>query len=191
MTAKPAGEYKPRSSKPTWKPEFAEQAKNLALLGAIDTQVADFFGVSLSTVTRWKRSHPEFVDALNMGKAGANAKVAKALYQRAIGFTQQEIDIRVIKGKIVQTPVTRRYPADTTACIFWLKNREPELWSNRNGDSASTIENQLKKYEVQMREIEIERAKFLLDELKAAKTDTETDDDQVEFMAKLAEKLPS
>jgi hypothetical protein len=42
------------------------------------------------------------------------------------------VDIRVIDKEIVQTPVRKYYPPDTTAAIFWLKNRRPDLWRDRN-----------------------------------------------------------
>lgn len=174
-----------------WKPEYAEQCKNLALLGATETEMATFFGVSHSTFQRWKKSHPEMGDHLAFGKIGADGKVALSLYRRAVGFTQQEVDLRVIAGEVVQTVYTKKYAPDTTACIFYLKNRRPDLWSNRTESEASPVERQLKAFEAALKEIELERAKFLLDELKAAKTDVENNDDQDEFLRAIAAKLPN
>lgn len=166
--------------RPLWKPEYAEMAKNLCLLGATDPDLATFFNVGLTTLVSWKKKQPEFRDALKAGKMAADAKVAKSLYQRAVGFSQQEIDIRVIGGKVTQTVYTKKYAPDTTAQIFWLKNRQPELWNDRRERS---VDDQLKF-------VELERAKFMLAKLIAAETDTETEDDQRDFLAELSGRLP-
>ena len=168
--------------KSLWKPEFVEQAKNLCLLGATDPEIANFFEVSLTTFNNWKRKTPELREALKAGKMVADSKVVKSLYQRATGFSQQEIDIRVIGGKVVQTIYTKKYVGDVTAQIFILKNRHPELWNDRR-DRDMSLDDQLKK-------IEIERARFLLDKLIAGETDTETEDDQRDFFLELSKRLP-
>lgn len=168
--------------KSAWTPAIVDQAKNLCLLGATDPDLANFFEVGLTTFQGWKRKYPELRDALKAGKMAADAKVAKSLYQRATGFTQQEVDIRVIGGKVVQTIYTKRYAPDTTAQIFWLKNRQPELWKDRR-ERDLTIDDQIKL-------VELERAKFLLAKIIAAETDTETEDDQSDFLAELAKRLP-
>lgn len=168
--------------KSLWKPEFVEQAKNLCLLGATDPEIANFFEVSLTTFNNWKRKTPELREALKAGKMAADSKVVKSLYQRATGFSQQEIDIRVIGGKVVQTIYTKKYVGDVTAQIFILKNRHPELWNDRRERDMS-LDDQLKK-------IEIDRARFLLDKLIAGETDTETEDDQRDFFLELSKRLP-
>lgn len=169
--------------KSLWKPEFVEQAKNLCLLGAIDPEIASFFDVSLTTFQNWKRKNPELRDAMKAGKMAADAKVAKGLYQRAVGFTQQEVDIRVVGGQVVQTIYTKKYAPDTTAQIFWLKNRQPELWKDRRERDMS-VDDQIKL-------VELERAKYELAKLIASDTDTETEDDQREFLAEIAKRLPN
>lgn len=168
--------------KSLWKPEFVEQAKNLCLLGAIDPEIASFFDVSLTTFQNWKRKNPELREALKIGKSAADARVAKSLYQRAIGFSQQEIDIRVIAGKVVQTIYTKKYVGDVTAQIFYLKNRRPDLWSDRREKDMS-VDDQIKL-------VQLERLKYELAKLIASDTDTETEDDQREFLAEIAKRLP-
>lgn len=169
----------------SWKPEYVELAKNFCLLGATDEELAIFFEVSLSTLRSWKRKNEDLRNAIKCGKQAADAKVAKSLYQRAIGFSQTEIDIRIVKGEVIQTTYTKKYASDTTACIFWLKNRQPELWrERRERDITQDVDEQLKL-------VELERAKFLLEKLKAAETDLETDEDQTEFLAELAKRLPT
>ncbi|MEY2873656.1 MAG: hypothetical protein RLZZ373_1027 [Pseudomonadota bacterium] len=119
-------------ARPTkFRPEFADQAKKLCKLGATDAEMASFFGVVLSTFHLWKLQHPEFAKALKDAKAPANERVVRSLYQRAVGYEHDEVDIRVVAGEIVQTTVRKHYPPDTTACIFWLKNRLPGEWRDR------------------------------------------------------------
>ena len=110
---------------------FPEAAKKLALLGATDADIADFFGIAVSTLALWKTKHPEFSDALKAGKQIADAEVAHKLYQRAMGYEHDEVDIRVIDRKVVMTPIRKIYAPDTTAAIFWLKNRQKAQWRDK------------------------------------------------------------
>jgi hypothetical protein len=114
----------PRPTK--YKPEYAKQAAKLCEMGATDKELADFFEVSESTLNLWKLRHERFSESLKLGKEPANEKVKRSLYHRAVGYSHPEDDIRVVSGEIVITPTTKHYPPDTTACIFFLKNRLPE-----------------------------------------------------------------
>ena len=116
-------------SRPTkFKTEFVAQAEKLCKLGATDMEIADFLEVDVRTLYRWKGEHPEFCQALKAGKEVADERVERSLFARANGYEHDEVDIRVIGGKVVQTPIRKFYPPDTTAAIFWLKNRRPEQW---------------------------------------------------------------
>lgn len=124
-----------------YRPEYCEQARKLCQLGATDKELADFFQVAISTVCLWKVEHPEFSEALKLGKDVADERVKSALYNRALGYSHEEDDIRAINGELVVTPTIKQYPPDTTACIFWLKNRQPDKWranpdEGRNGDKG-------------------------------------------------------
>jgi hypothetical protein len=110
---------------------FVEAGKKLALLGATDKEISEFFGINESTLNLWKTKHPEFGESLKEGKLMADACVANKLFQRALGYEHDEIDIRVVAGEIVQTPIRKIYAPDTTACIFWLKNRQREKWRDK------------------------------------------------------------
>lgn len=111
-----------------YKTEYAEQAKKLCKLGATNAQLADFFEVTVSTVSLWMVEHQDFSDAVKLPKAEADERVEQSLFQRAMGYEHDEIDIRVVDHEIVQTPVRKFYPPDSTAMIFWLKNRKPDQW---------------------------------------------------------------
>lgn len=108
-----------------------EQAGKLCALGATDDEIADFFGVNRATIYRWKSQHAEFCDAIKMGKEPADDRVERGLYQRAIGYSHEDVDIRVIDGAVTMTPIMKHYPPDTAAAIFWLKNRRKEDWRDK------------------------------------------------------------
>jgi hypothetical protein len=90
----------------SYKPEYNALATNYCLLGAKDKQIADFIGVTESTFYLWKTQIPRFSEALKSGRENADAKVARALYKKALD-------------------------GDTASCIFWLKNRRPEDWRDQ------------------------------------------------------------
>lgn len=128
-----------------YKPEYVEQAEKLCKMGATDQQLADFFKVSIKTIELWKRTHKEFIEALKRGKELADATVAESLYHRAIGYSHEADELKVVSvgnngGSVVETHrVTKIYPPETLACIFWLKNRQPKLWRDKQEVEAKTV----------------------------------------------------
>lgn len=123
-----------------------KKAYKLSLLGATDIELADFFEVSEDTIYEWKKVHPEFSEAIKRGKNQADSEVANKLYKRATGYQHEDVDIKMFEGQIIQTPLVKHYPPDTTAAIFWLKNRQPKKWRDKqdidhttNGDNINTL----------------------------------------------------
>lgn len=92
--------------------EYAERARQYCLLGATDERLAEFFDVNIDTIHTWKKAHIEFSDAIKEGREGADIQVAASLYGRALS-------------------------GDTTACIFWLKNRQKANWRDKTEQSLS------------------------------------------------------
>lgn len=116
-----------------YRPEFAAQALKLCRLGATDKELADFFEVNEDTIYEWKKVHIEFSEALKGGKAAADAEVADKLFKRATGYEHDAVKI-VANANTGQEHIvnyTERYAPDTTAAIFWLKNRRPDLWRDK------------------------------------------------------------
>jgi len=129
------------NGRPTrYKKEYAEQAEKLCKLGAIDDDLADFFGVSKQTINAWKKKHPKFLDSLKGGKAYSDDAIVKSLYNKALGYSLTEVkeeDSDTSGAKTTTT--TRQVAGDTTAQIFWLKNRQPAQWrANPEGDNSGT-----------------------------------------------------
>lgn len=124
-------------ARPTeYRQEYAEQARKLCLLGYTDKQLADFFEVNESTITRWKQKYPKFRTSIKKGKVVADAQVVDSLYNRALGMEVEEVEVRGDGDNEVKRVTKKHIPPDTTAQIFWLKNRQPELWRDK-----PTVEN--------------------------------------------------
>ena len=114
-------------------PAFAKQAQKLCELGATDQELADFFDVDVRTIYRWKHNHDEFCQALKSGKAVCDERVERSLYQRAIGYEQEEVKIFMPANAAnpVYAPYRAKVAPDVTAAIFWLKNRRSQDWRDR------------------------------------------------------------
>lgn len=104
--------------------------------GLTDEDIAHNIGISRSTLKEWKKKIPAISATLNTNKAIADIRVENALYKKAIGCTVKEKVISKIKnpdGTVTETAriVERELPPDTTAGIFWLKNRKPKDWRDK------------------------------------------------------------
>ncbi len=111
---------------------FVAQAKKLAELGATDREVADFFEVDERTLNRWKHEHSDFCQSLKVGKDAADARVIQSLYRKAVGYEHDAVKIAVnAQGEVTQVPFIERHAPDTTAAIFWLKNRASADWRDK------------------------------------------------------------
>lgn len=115
----------------SYKPEYAAQAAKLCSLGATDVEMADFFEVATSTLYLWKNTHPEFSEALKAAKENADNRVERSLYQRALGYSHEAVKIISVGGEVQSVPYREHYAPDTTAAIFWLKNRRPDEWREK------------------------------------------------------------
>ena len=110
-----------------YKEEYAEQAYNYCFLGAIDEQLAIFFDVSVTTINTWKETYPDFLASIKKGKEQADLEVTQSLKKRASGMKLKK---QVVKeGGIVE--IEDEIPPDTAAMIFWLKNRQPKIWRDK------------------------------------------------------------
>jgi hypothetical protein len=116
-----------------YRDDFAKQAQKLSELGATDQELADFFEIEVRTLYRWKHDHPEFCQSLKAGKDIADDRVERSLYQRAIGYEQEEVKIFMPSGaeNPVYAPFRAKVAPDVTAAIFWLKNRRSQEWRDK------------------------------------------------------------
>lgn len=126
-------EKKTRGRPPKYDPDVTPvQAEKLCEEGFTDAKLAKFFGVTEQTINAWKTSHPEFSESIKRGKDKFDTeRVEVALAQRAVGFSHPDVHVSNYQGDVTITPITKHYPPDTTACIFWLKNRQPGRWRDK------------------------------------------------------------
>lgn len=106
--------------------------------GLTDEQIAKNMGISRSTLNEWKKKFPDISDTLKRGKEVVDVEVENALLKRALGYSTTEVTreraLNPETGKVelvVTKAVTKEVPPDTTAQIFWLKNRRPDLWRDK------------------------------------------------------------
>lgn len=117
--------------------------------GATDREIAEDFGISERTLNRWKSRHPDFAKALKLGKHAADARVEKSLYERALGYSydQERAFLPLGRREPVIVTVRQHVPGDVKAAMYWLKNRRPDKWRDKqefevsgNDSLAETLE---------------------------------------------------
>ena len=100
--------------------------------GLTDEQIAKNIGISRASLYEWKKKEVDISDALKKGKEIADFEVENALLKKALGYTITLNKQKVTKdGDVVDTIEEVHVPPDTTAQIFWLKNRKPNTWKDR------------------------------------------------------------
>ncbi len=102
--------------------------------GLTDEQIAKNMGISRSTLYNWESRYCDIFDALKRGKEVADYEVENALFKRACGYRYAEITKKVNPDtQCLETvsQVEKEMPPDTTAQIFWLKNRRPDKWRDK------------------------------------------------------------
>lgn len=116
-----------------YEPRFVNQVYKLCLLNnaVTDKEIADFFGVQVSTLNLWKVEYPEFLESLKRGKEVADGEVVNKLWQRATGYSCPEDKIFVHDGKPIIVPTIKHHPPDTMAAMYWLNNRQRANWKQR------------------------------------------------------------
>lgn len=164
MTAKKTNPGK-AGRKSKFDPAYIEQVVKLCKLGATDREIADFFGVSEQTLNTWKKQYPEFLESLKRGKLEADAYVADRLFARATGYEHPDVHITAHQGKVIETKITKHYPPDTGAAIFWLKNRRPDVWRDKveTENVTAVINSGLPRYDQKVVNALLERTAEIID----------------------------
>ena len=111
---------------------YVEQARRLAAMGAVDSELAGFFGISARQLIRWKLEHADFAEATRVGQGPADDRVERSLYHKAVGYhytEQQAIKIRIqekagtFHEEVVVVEVERFMPPQGNADLTWLRQR--------------------------------------------------------------------
>lgn len=127
------GRPKRRGRPSKFSERLALRILDLARQGKTEEQIADLVGISRGTLQNWKGAHPDFLIALKASRRVADELVEAALFERACGYRHPAVKFFYDSesGAIVSQEYTEHYPPDTTACIFWLKNRNRKRWRDR------------------------------------------------------------
>lgn len=117
--------------------------------GLTELQIAKNLGISKATLENYKKQHLDFLYSLKKGKEVIDFEVENAMLKRALGYEYNEVTKeRVLKKDekghpitdihgspcyemVVTKTVKKEVVPDTTAQIFWLKNRKPEQWRDK------------------------------------------------------------
>ncbi|MFK4787525.1 transposase [Lactococcus petauri] len=106
--------------------------------GLTDEQIALNIGIGTTTLYRWKKDYREIRESLKKGKEVVDIQVENALLKRALGYEFVEITKELTDaGLLVTKEVTKQQAPDTTAAIFWLKNRKTNEWRDRKETQLS------------------------------------------------------
>ena len=102
--------------------------KGMARDGLTQQQIADNLGINVDTLIEYKKKYTDFSEALKKGKEVVDIEVENALLKRALGYKYDEV---TYENGVETKRVTKEVQPDTTAQIFWLKNRKPNNWKDR------------------------------------------------------------
>jgi transcriptional regulator with XRE-family HTH domain len=111
--------------------EIKDRVKLFARKGFTDKEIAQGIGITKETLNNWKKKYPDFFTSINEWKALPNAEVERSLFERACGYSHPEDKVFCNNGEIIVQPTIKHYPPDPTAIIFWLKNRRPDKWRDK------------------------------------------------------------
>ena len=104
--------------------------------GLTEPQICQNMGIGISTLTEWKTKFPAIAASIKKGREPVDIQVENALLRRALGYDYEETiteveDLGGGRTKKHVRKVTKHVPADTTAQIFWLKNRKTKQWREK------------------------------------------------------------
>lgn len=123
-------------------PEGLLKIEGWARDGLTDEQIAANIGIGYSTLQTWKSKYQDIQDTLKRGKEIVDRQVENALLKRALGYEYEEVREKYESGVLTERTVTKKeVVADTTAQIFWLKNRKPDKWRDKpNYEDSSELD---------------------------------------------------
>ena len=120
--------------------------------GLTDEQISHNMGISYSTFREWCRKFTTISTALKKGKAPVDYEVENALYKAAVGFVvtvKKPIKVKTKKMLAGKGTIEEEHiefaeeevyvPPNSTSQIFWLKNRRPDRWRDKQ-DISGTFE---------------------------------------------------
>lgn len=111
--------------------------------GLTDEQIAKNIGIVRDTLYEWKKRFPVISDALKRGKEVVDREVENALLKKALGYEYEEV---TKENGVITKVVTKQVAPDTTAQIFWLKNRKPDDWRDKQTTEITGLSDAQQKF---------------------------------------------
>ena len=100
--------------------------------GLTNEQIAHNIGINVKTLYDWIKKESKISNALKKGKEVVDFEVENALLKKALGYTITIEEEKLDKfGEVHTLKKNVHIPPDTTAQIFWLKNRKPKEWRDK------------------------------------------------------------
>lgn len=113
--------------------------------GLTDEQIAKNIGINRTTLYDWKKKEINIANTLKKGKEIIDFEVENALLKKALGYTITLNKQKVTKdGDVVNITEEVHVPPDTTAQIFWLKNRQPKKWRDKVEQDVTLLDNKIR-----------------------------------------------
>ena len=131
-------------------PENIIRVRGWARDGLDGQQIANNLGIGKSTLYDYITKSKELANALKKGRDVADREIENSLYKRALGYDVEEVieeqrpDSNGVMTVTLKKVTKKHIAPDTTAIIYWLNNRKPKEWRNKQvieSDSNSVIAN--------------------------------------------------
>jgi hypothetical protein len=134
---------KTRGPKTKFNEKIGEAFVRLTEEGKTLEEAADLLGFSKKTLCTWMGKHVDLGVAVREARKPADELVEAALFRRATGYSHPEEKVAISKlGDVIPYVVEKRYPPDTQAAVFWLRNRQPKRWKEKT-EGDVTVNNNL------------------------------------------------
>lgn len=100
--------------------------------GLTDADMCKNLDIGKDAFIDYKKQYPELTDALKRNKEVADIIIENELYEKAKGKVMVLNKVKVLNdGTLIDYQEETFIPGDTTAQIFWLKNRKPKEWRDK------------------------------------------------------------
>jgi hypothetical protein len=117
-----------------YKPEYAQLAAVVvSVYGSTPAELGKVFGVPAPFIMRWINQHSDFRDAVENATKNCNIMVMQRLFRQCMGYKvkTERLFYDGRAGKVIKGTYTETVKPDTTAMVFWLKNRMPDKWVDK------------------------------------------------------------
>jgi hypothetical protein len=167
------------SAAAVFKPEYCAKAKDLCQRGATTADLATAFGVTRWAIDLWQVTYPEFYEACRLGGDAADARVERALYERAVGYTYTTEKAVLVNGSLEVIQVQHHLPPDPGAAKFWLEWKKEGAQDGQSEDPLMQLARELSGTALRPKEEGLRECKSSppIDETKPRTEATESDAD--------------